>query len=342
MYKLLALRRLTSFIFSKLPHSLLEEISNVRLIIPYYHLVSDNKVIHVKHLYSYKNISQFKSDVDYLSKNYHSITLHDVLDCLKTKQQLPSRSVLLTFDDGLREMYDIVAPILLKKGVHATFFISTEFIDNKRLCFQHKASIVADHILQSKIYKYDEYVKNKLATDHNVKCINGVQGILSINYHQRRVIDAIAELLNIDFNEYLSVEKPYLTTDNIKKLIEYGFTVGAHSTDHPWYALLSVEDQLRQTLDSVKDLRKRFDLQYGAYAFPHNDYKVTKEYFERVQQSGLVDISFGTSGMLRDIVPGNIQRISMEKPLRPAAELIALKFAMKIYKQVLGKDVILR
>ena len=334
-------QKIVSHIFSKIPLSLLGKLAQIKLIIPYYHMVSDEEVLHIKHLYDYKNVKQFKDDIDFLLKNYAPISLSDVLDCLKNGCSLPDMYFLLSFDDGFREMSDVVAPILLEKGIPATFFINSDFIDNKKLCYQHKASILAEYFQKSlplsTTKKINEiFLKNKLEFK-DVK-----SGILSIIYQQKDVINEIAQLMDIDFEDYLLKNMPYLTSDQIKRLINDGFTVGAHSIDHPLYSSLSLEDQLYQTIESVRFIKEKFCLDYGAFAFPHNDNNVSKEFFVELYKDGLVDVSFGTGGMTNDSFPNNIQRVSMEKPLMPAERIIPLQFAKKLYKHVKGNGKIIR
>jgi len=296
-------------------------------------MVSDDEVLHIKHLYAHKNIQQFKNDIDFLLKNYNPISLFDILDYLKENRSLPDKAFLLTFDDGFREMHDIVAPILLKKGVPATFFINSDFIDNKRLCYQHKASILAEHF--KKLLPLDTTKKIKeIFQKNDLKFTDIKSGILSIKYRQKDIIDEIANLINVNFDDYLSKHKPYLTSDQTKRLINDGFTIGAHSIDHPWYAFLSLEDQLYQTIESVKFIKEKFGLDYGAFAFPHNDKNVSKEFFTELYKSGLVNVSFGAGGMMNKTYVSNFRRISLEKPLMPAEKIIPLRYAKKLFKQL--------
>jgi len=84
----------------------------------------------------------------------------------------------------------------------------------------------------------------------------------------------------------------------------------------------------------VRQIRERFGLDYGAFAFPHNDAGVSQEFFKRVQESSLIDITFGTGGMSDGGLRSHRQRISLEKPLLPARNLIAWQYARKLYKQL--------
>lgn len=253
---------------------------------------------------------------------------------------LPKNAILLTFDDGFREMHDVVAPILLNKGVSATFFINSNFTDNKELCYQHKASLLIkylpgmSHVTRKKM---GDVLKTKEITSEEIQ-----KEILSLNYQEREVIDHVAQLMEIDFTDYLLKYKPYLTSEQILQLIKKGFSFGAHSVDHPLYAFLSLEEQLQQTKESVNFVKEKFNLDYGAFAFPHTDIGVSKAFFEEIYSHSLVDITFGTGGIISDSFKKNIQRFSLERPLLPAREIIAYQYAKKMYRCIRGKYKIIR
>lgn len=180
-----------------------------------------------------------------------------------------------------------------------------------------------------------EKIKEMLLKNE-VECNDIKSGILSIEYQQKDLLDEIAQIMDVDLNDYLLRIKPYLTSNQIKRLIKDGFTIGAHSIDHPLYSSLSLEDQMYQTIESVKQIKERFRLDYGAFAFPNSDHNVSREFFGEVNNSGMVDVCFGNSGMINDTVQNNLQRFSLEKPLMPAERIIALQFARKLFKLVAG------
>lgn len=321
------------YLFSKIPNYILVRLNHTDLLIIYYHMVSDHNQPHIKHLYPYKNIRQFKDDLDFLARKYSPVSLFDLLDFIKSGKSLPKKAFLLTFDDGFREMHDTVAPILVEKGIPATFFINSAFIDNKNLCYQHKMSILIDHLDKSEstklVKKYKQIVVNDRIIFDDIK-----RFILSINYEQRDILDEMKQSLDVNFDEYLLKHEPYLTSNQIRRLIRDGFAIGAHSIDHPIYALLSLEDQLAQTLESIRLIRHEFSLNYGAFAFPNSDYGVPREFFIELRKSGLADVTFGTSGIGSDYSFNHFQRLSMEKPVIPAERIIALQCARRIWKRV--------
>ena len=320
-------------IISAIPFSFIKRIGSCKLIIVYYHLVNDEEVPHIRNLYQHKSTSQFTRDLEFLLKHYSPIGLSDVIQRGLDKYSLPPNCFLLTFDDGLREIADVIAPILLEKGIPATFFISSAFLDNRELCYQHKASLLVEKIRQGISPETGDEIK-RLILKLDLSFLPLSEGILKVDYRHRASLDKIADILSVDFQQYLNEKQPYLTSSEINNLINRGFAIGAHSVDHPYYSTISLDEQVEQTIISIKQIREKFALDYGAFAFPHNDTGVSHEYFNRINDSGIVDIIFGTGGMLSGSVRSNKQRVSLENPLLPARDILAWQYMRKIYKRL--------
>lgn len=333
--------KIVSDVFAKIPVSTLHKITRANLIVPYYHVVSDDELLHVKHLYRYKKIKPFREDLAFLLRNFVPVSLADVMGFLKNGRSLPGKAILFTFDDGFREMYDVVAPILLEKGVPATFFVNTGFIDNRRICYLHKTSILVERLkkgLSSGVMGEIRQIFRKRKLNYeDIKT-----SVLLLNYQQEDIIDEMAYLMDVDFDDYLARNRPYLTSEQIEELGRDGFFIGAHSIDHPLYSSLSLEDQLYQTKESIKFIREKYCLNYGAFAFPHGDRGVSGKFFMEIYASRLINVSFGTAGMMNEAFPRHIQRFSLEKPYMTAKNIIALQFAKKYYRLLKGCDKIER
>lgn len=75
----------------------------------------------------------FTAQVDAMqAAGYTTVSLYDLLGYLTQGTPLPTKSVVLTFDDGYRDNYVNALPILKAHGMKATFFIVSDFIDEKR------------------------------------------------------------------------------------------------------------------------------------------------------------------------------------------------------------------
>ncbi len=66
----------------------------------------------------------FEAQLQYLADaGYHTITLTDLYLHLTQGYPLPEKPIVLTFDDGYRDAYEVVFPLLLDYGFTGTFFV---------------------------------------------------------------------------------------------------------------------------------------------------------------------------------------------------------------------------
>jgi peptidoglycan/xylan/chitin deacetylase (PgdA/CDA1 family) len=294
------------------PLSTLIKRSRKSLFLPFYHLVDDASCPHIEHLYTVKDIRQFENDLDFLLLNFQPISIEDLLE----KKQFSKPTFHLTFDDGLKQCKEIIAPILVKKGVPATFFINSAFLDNRELMFRYKVSLLIN-TLQDK-------------------------SLLSLKYRDIGLINQLAIEKGIDFQHFLHTYQPYLSTDDIHGLINDGFSIGAHSIDHPEFNQISIQEQKRQIKVSMDEIQERFALNYRVFAFPFTDFGVRRELFECMYQECSIDLSFGGAGLKTDAFKQHFQRFPMERKEKKASELVKTEYLYYLIKGLIGENTINR
>src|SRR5690606_33777516 len=74
---------------------------------------------------------QFEAQIAHLARHYTFVSIRQVLDHLDGRR-LPPNPVLVTFDDGYADCVDRALPILKRYDARATFFIATDFIEQRR------------------------------------------------------------------------------------------------------------------------------------------------------------------------------------------------------------------
>lgn len=63
---------------------------------------------------------------------YTTIKMYDLVAHLNQGAPLPEKPVVITFDDGYRDNYENALPLLRERDMVATFFVVTDFIDERR------------------------------------------------------------------------------------------------------------------------------------------------------------------------------------------------------------------
>jgi peptidoglycan/xylan/chitin deacetylase (PgdA/CDA1 family) len=321
------------------PFGLIKYLARVNPLIVNYHVVSDKRLPHIVNLYKYRSISGFNHDLDFLTRNFNFIDLEKFLQYTRDQIRLPENALLLTFDDGLREVYDIVAPILETRNIPATFFLTSNFLDNQELGYDHKKSLLIDYLMESGTQQIYDRVRSILNCQENSK--TAVHKILfSLPYDKLYLIDEIARVLKYNFDDYLQQINPYISTSQVKDMLRRGFTFGAHGIDHARFSEISLKNQINQAVSSTKDIVGKFSLPYKVFAFPYSDDRVSMNFFRDISHE--IEAPFGTHGLLNDEAPSNFQRISLEKFGYRAKKVLKFHFTRKIVFKVLGRDKIKR
>ncbi len=107
-----------------------------------------------------------------LRENYEVISLERALKCIRYREPLPSRSVVLTFDDGYRSIYDLAFPLLKEYELPATLFLPTDFIENRAWLWWDRLEYAIGNTLEEEI-------------DYSV---DGQSGELRLNTMERRFV----------------------------------------------------------------------------------------------------------------------------------------------------------
>lgn len=86
--------------------------------------------------------TEFDRQMEWLAVNdYHPIKVADLACALQTGGSLPDKPIVLTFDDGYADSYQNAFPILKNYRYPATFYVVTQFADDKKQGYMTWAQI---------------------------------------------------------------------------------------------------------------------------------------------------------------------------------------------------------
>lgn len=267
--------------------------------LPFYHVVSNHNLLHIKN-YPFRNVNQFERELDYFLKYFKPVTLQEI------KEQHTKRNIFhLSFDDGLKECAEIVAPLLLKKGIPATFFVNTAFVGNRQLFHKYKASLLVTEMQQTQDKFAARFLKENNTNENQ---------LLSLSFQQQNILDELAEILHLNFADFLAKQQPYLSLAQLKDLQNMGFSIGAHSENHTEFWEISKEEQFKQVKKSVEWVAKNVQPELNVFSFPFTDDGVSEQLIQRLFDENICDLTFGTAGLKYDKIPGHFQRYPVEIP----------------------------
>ncbi|RIJ49818.1 polysaccharide deacetylase family protein [Maribellus luteus] len=273
---------------------------NTPAFLPFYHTVSNSHLAHVLN-YPYRDADTFENELDYLLKYFTPVSLEDFYK----NSHGSGKNFHLTFDDGLSECAEVIAPILSRKGIPATFFINSDFVGNKALFHRYKASLLLNGLLTNPDSETESFLAKHGLFRHN---------LLKTPYHQNDLIDQAAELLEMDFAAFLKEQQPYMTKSQLKQLHKQGFTIGGHSCSHPEFWLMKKNAQFDEIEKNMEWINRHFEPKIKAFAFPFTDHGVSEKLLSKLVKKQICDITFGTAGLKFDSVSTHFQRYPVEMP----------------------------
>jgi peptidoglycan/xylan/chitin deacetylase (PgdA/CDA1 family) len=309
----------------------------------FYHAVSDGEMAHVRHLYPVVSVLDFKAALGYLQENYTLVSYDQLRDHYKKKTPLPSGAIHLSFDDGFKECFTVVRPLLLELGIPCTFFLTIDWLDNRMLYFRHAISLCVHQASKLDGVTQAEFITTiNRQFDLSLQDIVGFYAwITGFRSPEDHVIDQVCTLLGIDVERFLVERQPYLTTAQIQQMHAEGFTIGAHGLTHRKLGFVTereVEAEITGSCRAVQDLTGQAVV---PFSFPQSAGNVDRaqlaDFLGRNPQVGLL---FDTKDLLvSETFIRN--RVWAERPLTPDRLLHPLSVVMtQAYREAWVEGVI--
>lgn len=241
--------------------------SGLRIV--YYHSIGFSSKNY--HLGSGKtSIDDFVEQLNFLSKNFIFISIHDALELWSTGHSLDGYFAITT-DDGFQENYTQIAPILLEKNLSSTIYLISNCIENRDLMWRNKLNVISSEISEMSI----EIAAKECASVFSIKEMGKNEGLLkwsSRTWEMRfkeQAVNFLWEYLGMEKLEiFLKREKPYLTVGQIKELSFMGFEFGAHSKSHPYFNKLNWTELVDELIGSVNDIKMLTGIRCETFSYP--------------------------------------------------------------------------
>ncbi len=235
-----------------------------------YHSVSsqeDNKIFKGIHGESKE---KFEEQLKFLLDNYIPISAADIKNRVLNGVKLPKNSFHLTFDDGLKQHYTNVFPLLKKYNIKGSFFVPTMPLIEK------KATIVEKQkLLQYCLYKdYDIFLndfyflaksiilnKNMFAqlepSIKNIKNSNTYLNQFDFYSDKERFYRKIrneyinkedfSQIIETQFRKFYKhdsefIQDYFMSLSDLKEMNDSHMTIGCHTHSHPLLNNISKEE----------------------------------------------------------------------------------------------------
>jgi peptidoglycan/xylan/chitin deacetylase (PgdA/CDA1 family) len=238
----------------------------VPLTIVMYHYVRDGARVHAR------TVAELEAQLDFVAQSHEVLTLADVV-----RGEWPADGCLLTFDDGLVEHLEIVAPALERRGLTGVFSVPARPVLERRPLDVQKTQFllatVDDHaalgreLLELADVEDGEGFRARNTPSHRYDAPETVFVKRALQEglpddRRRDVLDALFRE-HVTGDERAFADELYLTVDGCRELVRRGHTVIGHGDEHRRLGLLGEAEQRSE----IERSRELVELVGGTWAF---------------------------------------------------------------------------
>ncbi len=234
-----------------------------------YHSVMENPAEHTDSLGGIiHSTSEFRAQMELLARDYHPMGLDQLVQRLNAGQVLPSRSVVVTFDDGYTDNYEVAMPILNQVGIPATFYVTVDCVENRKLPWPSRLRFA---FRTTKISEWTDATGKTWDLRHPeareqaylVCCDECCQlaGIAQEEFVTRLETD-------LDSRAPDALSSLMMNYDQARGLARKGHIVGSHTMTHPNMAHIRENDAEVELVESKRRLESELKMHVPHFSYP--------------------------------------------------------------------------
>ena len=232
---------------------------------------------HLEKDYFFRIISELK-------KRGNPLSMDQVIYHHQNQVPYPENSFAITFDDGFENNYSIAAPILVDLKIPATFYLTTNFVDNNIMSWIDRIEYCLEKV-DSGVLKFD-WSKKQWPLNSSKEKINALKEIRK----------QVKQNSDIEVNEFVTdiykqLKMPEVFSSNepidkkmnwqqVKELLSNNlFTIGGHTHDHAVLSFLN-QNKLKEEIENcLRLIKEKAGVATIHYSYPEGQ---TRHYNQKV------------------------------------------------------------
>jgi len=238
----------------------------------------------------------FDQQVAFLKRNFDVITPRDLASLENGKF---GRAVMITFDDGYLDNYELAFPVLKQHSVPATFFIATGFVTDGGMTWWDEIAWMARTSPRDQMLLDPWFAEPLSLTDDSID-----QTINQLLRKYKGLAQDEAELfLNTVAAESDSGRVPkhvadalWMNWDMIREMDQSGMEIGAHTVNHPVLSTCPVHVQKDEIVGSKQKIESELGHSIESFSYPVGQPDSYTEETKRILQEAGIRWAFTFSG----------------------------------------------
>jgi peptidoglycan/xylan/chitin deacetylase (PgdA/CDA1 family) len=228
---------------------------------------------------------EFENQILALKSTYTILHPHDFISCIRNETSLPRKSCLLTFDDGLKDHVNYVAPILSSHKASGIFFVLSKPLAENKMVEIHKIHLLRQKIGETSFReKMTERLPADMVGDHYQETASSdvehgyvwdrddvaqFKAFLNYRLPYPALEMAVAGLFAEHFDdEPECCREFYLASRDITEMEQAGMVFGGHGHGHKIYSRMDAGEQERDIDANLSFLKNEIGVSVKTFAYP--------------------------------------------------------------------------
>lgn len=212
---------------------------------------------------------QFDRQVRFLKRNFDVVRIADLASLLGDRRR---RGVLITFDDGYRDNYEIAWPILKGHNASATFFITSGFLDRRHPAWWDAIAWMVHKSPLKELPPLADCLP-RLGLETESARETAIQRILRF-YKQLPVgettpfLSRLGEAAQSGECPPAIADENWMTWEMVREMDSAGMDIGGHTVNHPVLGNCSEQRQLEEIVSSKLRIEQELGHAIRAFSYP--------------------------------------------------------------------------
>jgi len=282
------------------------------------------------------NEQQFTNHLKVIMSRFRLINIQELVDLVESASIPVEPLAMITFDDGYVDNFTKSLPILKSFGATATFFLPTNYIENRQIPWWEEVAWIVRNTKRKTISLSS--LEKPLRID-SLKADDSIRQVLRY-FKDDKELTIDEKMMNLkkdceqefDFKDDISL---FMSWDQVRQLQTEGMDIGSHTCSHRILSHQGQVDQKSELCDSKKMIEEQIGSKIYAFAYPVGGAdSYSSDTCRSVKESGYkVAFTFPLGGgktINPALKPFEIPRLSLEADYSLADIQYATVFARRL------------
>lgn len=184
------------------------------------------------------HIARFERQLEWLLKSFEIVSLAVGVNAIRAGYVSEKPRLVITIDDGFMDNFDLAYPVLCERGIPATVFVATDFIDSGRPPWPTQLAEILEGARRNVLtYPFSATLASPSARKEALKRLKLIFSVLppEERYEELKVLRSSLGVAECQ------TQYPGMGWQELRKMAHTGIDIGAHTVHHSILPRISTE-----------------------------------------------------------------------------------------------------